>query len=134
MLIAANNQRLCRAARRVVEGADLDKGEWDPNWTRHNKAVVEREPKGTIRERVRAERVKKIEDAMENMQQRIVDMHAARISGKAVSNYDRQLREAGVIKDKSAVSKEQKEEEKMRLKKEAKTKKDTAKAAAARKN
>ncbi len=124
---------MCRAARRLVEGADLSKRQWDPNWTRHNKAVVLREPKGTIRERVRAERVKKIEDAMENMQQRIVDMHAARISGMAVSHYDRQLREAGVIKDKSAMSKEQKEEEKLRLKKEAKAKKDTAKSTAAKK-
>ncbi len=123
---------MCRAARRVVEGADLSKGEWDPNWTRHNKAVVLREPKGTIRERVRAERVKKIEDAMENMQQRIVDMHAARISSMPLSNYDRQLREAGVIKNKSAMSKEQKEEEKLRLKKEAKTKKETAKPGAAK--
>ncbi len=122
------------AARRLVEGADLSKGEWDPNWTRHNKAVLPREPKGTIRDRGRAERVRKIEDAMENMQQRIQDMHAARISGKPVSTYDRQLREAGVIKDKSALSKEQKEEEKMRLKKEAKAKKESnMKAAAAKK-
>mmetsp|Transcript_78 Transcript_78/g.114 ORF Transcript_78/g.114 Transcript_78/m.114 type:complete len:149 (-) Transcript_78:82-528(-) len=85
-------------AGRVVPGADLKRGEWDPEWTLGNKAVVLREPKGHKRERTKADRVARIEEAMESMDQKISEYHLEKKAEVPKSFYDQQLTKMGYFK------------------------------------
>lgn len=84
---------------RYFVGADLEKSEFDPNWSKRNRSVVMRAPKGHKRERDREKRVAKIEDAMSTMDQQIDDYYAAEQAERYDSYLDQFLSTKAGLKD-----------------------------------